>query len=89
MLKPRIVCALTNSVWSLLLPSVEEMRVPFSACPVELSRDPVVFRLPPVEFNSIFVKPHNHPSRHFLSDAHIAALGEACQWFLKVDRKGR
>lgn len=82
-LRPRIVCALTNRVWDTIIPKVKPLRVPFPFCPVPLPREPIIFRLPGCDFNTLFIKPHNHPSRHFLSNDMISQVGKACQWFLK------
>lgn len=79
--RPRILCALTNRVWKTVLPKVEPLRVAFKPCPVILPREPIVFRLPGCDFPTFFIKPHNHPSR-FLSNEQMAALGEATRWFL-------
>jgi hypothetical protein len=84
-LRPRIVCALTNSVWDVLRPAAEENLIAFPPCPVALSRQPLVFRIPTSDFNTVLIKPHNHPSRHFLTEAHIASMGAACRWFLAED----
>jgi hypothetical protein len=80
-LKPRLVCALTNHVWEIMRPKVASLRVPFGPCPMQLAREPIVFRLKGAGFPSLFVKPHNHPSR-FLKNTEIAELGRACRWFL-------
>jgi hypothetical protein len=83
--QPRIVCALTNSVWNTIIPEIQSLQVSFPVYPDKhtLPREPVVFRLPGCDFNTLFIKPHNHPSRHFLTDEMISQVGKACQWFLK------
>jgi len=79
--RPRIVCALTNRVWDIMLPEVLSRRVDHEECPVALARKPIIFRLDGCAFASLFVKPHGHPSR-VLSKAQIAELGLACEWFV-------
>ena len=59
--RPRIVCALTNSVWD-------------TTCPFDLARERKRFRIPGCKFTTVLVKPHNHPSR-FLSNEQIDQLG--------------
>lgn len=83
-IRPRLVAPLTNAVWDVMEPQVTAHAVPFARCPVPLTRKrtPIVFRFDGAPFLSLFIKPHNHPSRHFLTNAKIADLGKACQWFL-------
>ena len=84
-IRPRLVVALTNRVWKVMNPEIEKRAVPFATCPVPLTRTPIIFRLDGSPFLSFFIKTHNHPSRHFLTDAKIADLGKACRWFLETD----
>jgi hypothetical protein len=84
--QPRIVCALTNRVWDTIVPNIG-VRVRTVKCPFELAREPLAFKTPGCTFETVLVKPHNHPSR-FLSNQQIDLLGSACQWLI-VDRRGR
>ncbi len=81
-IRPRIVSPLTNLVWDTMLSKVEPLRVSFSVCPVPLPREPIIFRSPGSDFNTMLIKPHNHPSRHFLTNHMISDVGRACEWFL-------
>jgi hypothetical protein len=87
-IRPRIVCALTNKVWNAIIPEIEPLRVSFTSCPVTLTyrgpirHQPVVFRLPGCDFNTLHIKPPHHPSWPNLTDDMISQVGEACQWFL-------
>ena len=78
-LRPRIVCALTKSVWDTIIPKIEPLRVSFPVYPDRhtLPREPVIFRLPGCDFVSLLIKPHNHPSRP-LSNDQISQVGKAC-----------
>ncbi|MEQ1908034.1 MAG: hypothetical protein ABMA15_04385 [Vicinamibacterales bacterium] len=84
--RPRIVCALTNRVWNVVAPAAERTRMAFPACPVELAREPIAFRISGCRFPTLLVKPHNHPSR-FLSNDQMADLGKACSWFINVSQE--
>jgi hypothetical protein len=85
-LRPRLVAPLTNGVWNTVFNTINQYRIPFPPYPFleSLAREPCFFRLPGCDFPSMLVKPHNHPSRHFLLPRHIAAVGKACQWFLRA-----
>lgn len=84
-LRPRIVCALTNRVWETIIPKIEPLRVSFPVYPDRdaLRREPVIFRLPGCDFHTLLIKPHNHPSYHYLTADMISRVGKACQWFLR------
>lgn len=81
LLQPRIVCPLTNRVWDIIAPRIENFRVSFVPCSTVLTRQPIFFQLPDSDFVTMLVKPHNHPSRA-LSYDQISQVGEACTWFL-------
>src|SRR5437867_9867026 len=81
-LPPRIVCPLTNRVWTTVAPLIAPLQIPFAACPIPLSCPPIIFRLPATTFTTILIKPHNHPSCPFMSNDQMADLGKACRWFL-------
>lgn len=82
--RPRIVCALTNRTWNIVVPTIESLQIPMAECPFKLARNPIRFRIPGCNFSTWLVKPHNHPSRP-LSNEQIDELGRACQWFLAKD----
>ena len=85
-LRPRLICALTNRVWDTVQATIAPFRIPFSRCPVPLSREPIILRLPSCQYSTFFLKAHNHPSR-FLSNAQILDLGKASEWFLGRSRR--
>lgn len=86
---PRIVCVLTNRVWDTIIRQIEECHPSPLRTPLSLtdrrgkppSRLPLVFRLPNYEFQTLLIKPHNHPSRA-LSYDQCAVIGRTCQYFL-------
>jgi hypothetical protein len=79
--RPRVVCALTNRVWDTVKPTAERARVALPDCPIQLAREPIAFKIRECDFATLLVKSHNHPSR-FLRNDQMAALGQACSWFL-------
>jgi hypothetical protein len=89
-IRPRLLCPLTNLVWDTMQPKIKERCVvdfpPYrdDGTPLEdrLTRKPIVFRFDGADFMSFFIKPQNHPSRHFLTDPKIDEVGRACKWFL-------
>lgn len=79
--KPRVITALTNSVWDVMKNKMEEHSVSFSEPPVKLTRKPIFLQLPDTGFVSMFLKTQNHPSRSYFTDAHISELGRLAKWF--------
>jgi hypothetical protein len=81
--RPRIVCALTNSVWDTIVDTLTARFVEIPACPFDLARTPKGFRIPGCQFTTVLVKPHNHPSR-FLSNEQVDQLGLGCRWLMNM-----
>jgi len=87
--RPRIICVLTNRVWDTIIPRIEQCHPLNFEVPLPLTdrkgrpptRLPLVFQLPNYEFQTLLIKPHNHPSRG-LSYDQCSIIGRACQYFL-------
>jgi hypothetical protein len=71
--KPRIVMPLTRTVCELVITKIPGAALPKVAQPLR-------FKIGDCE--SLLLRPHNHPSRHFLTPAHIEQLGAISQEFL-------
>ena len=88
-LRPRVVCALTNRVWGTILPqimtcAVSPFKLAFSLADSKdhkPSRDPLIFHFPNCAFPTLLVKPHRHPSRA-LSYEQCDIIGRVCEMFL-------
>lgn len=88
-LRPRIICALSRRVWDTVAPEVRQFEVAcFPKCPVEpieprlrLRVVPMIVRIPGCDFDTMLIKPHNHPSRPYLGTRQIAVLAQVSSWF--------
>jgi len=89
-LGPRIVCVLSNRTWDTVYPQITQcegvpLNLPFPLTDsrgIKPSRQPLAFRLPDCDFQTLLIKPHRHPSRA-LSYEQISIIGRACQQFLQ------
>ncbi|MFI5398927.1 MAG: hypothetical protein ACHQ9S_25635 [Candidatus Binatia bacterium] len=80
--RPRIVCALMDSAWEAVLPTVRAARVPFAnnPYPAGLKHGPIVFRFPEAPWPAMAFQSYKHPN--YMSREATAEMGKACQWFL-------
>jgi len=89
LVRPRIICTLSNRVWDTMLSAIQDcepsnFKLRFSLADSKgnsPSRTPLVFRLPNSNFSTLLVKPHRHPSRA-LSYEQCSIIGRACHVFL-------
>ena len=77
--KPRIVVALTKLVWSYLLPALIKQGAVIVSDAAAAHHQAVLIRLPQAKFLTVVIRPKNHPSRHFLTNAKIKLLQEDLQ----------
>ncbi len=88
-LRPRVICALTDRVWGTILQQIamcdaSPFNLPFPLTDSKgyrPTRNPLVFRFPNCDFQTILVKPHRHPSRA-LSYEQCFIIGHVCRTFL-------
>lgn len=79
--KPRIIMPLTKMVWSFLIPSLINSGSKILQQNVLKDHQSLLIRLDDksttTEFDTIIVRPYNHPSRHFLTQQRIDDLKAA------------
>lgn len=79
--KPRIVVPLTRLVWSYLMSALTKCGAVIVSNPATSNHQSLAIRLPGIDFTTLVIRPQNHPSRHFLTDAKIGLLREDLQKF--------
>lgn len=86
--KPRIVVPLTKLVWSHLLPALIRFETTILKDGPIAHHQSMLVRLKynkiPLEHDTIIVRPHNHPSRHFLTTKWIETLGMELARFIDI-----
>ena len=74
--QPRIIVPLTKLVWSYLIPALIKEGATVIRENVVQNHQSLTLRLQGSDFDSIVIRPWNHPSRHFLTNERIAQFAE-------------